>query len=73
MASIDPLLPLSGRAVVLTGGARRVGATLARALNCAGANLVLNYRGSRDEAAPLSTELTASRPRSVALVQADLL
>ncbi|MGH8285211.1 MAG: pteridine reductase [Steroidobacteraceae bacterium] len=73
MASIDPLLPLSGRAVVLTGGARRVGAALARAFHGAGANLFLHYRGSRDEAAALSRELTASRPNSVALVQADLL
>lgn len=73
MAPIDPLPPLSGRTVVLTGGARRVGAALARAFHGAGANLVLHYRGSRDEAAALSRELKASRPNSVALVQADLL
>lgn len=64
---------LSGRTVLITGGARRVGATLARALHGAGANLVIHYRRSSSEAARLAKDLNEERPRSAALVQADLL
>lgn len=66
-------LPLAGRTVMITGGARRVGAALARKLHDAGANIVLHYRRSRDEAATLAAELNDERARSVALVEADLL
>jgi len=64
---------LSGRTVLITGGARRVGATLARALHAAGANLVIHYRRSSSEAARLAKDLNEERPRSAALVQGDLL
>lgn len=66
-------LPLRGRTALITGGARRVGAVLARALHGAGANLVLHYRSSAGEALELARELGAARADSVATVQADLL
>ena len=41
---------LSGKTVLITGGARRVGAAIARKLHEAGANLVVHYRNSAAEA-----------------------
>src|SRR2546430_13376036 len=64
---------LSGKVVLVTGGAKRVGAAIARRLHREGANLMLHYRGSEREARALRTELNAARADSVALVQADLL
>lgn len=64
---------LTGKAALITGGARRVGAEIARTLHAAGMNLVIHYRSSRDDAHGLKTELEHTRPASVALVQADLL
>jgi pteridine reductase len=37
---------LTGKTVLITGGARRVGAAIASALHGAGANLVIHYRKS---------------------------
>jgi len=65
--------PLSGKVVLVTGGAKRVGAAIARRLHREGANLMLHYRGSEHEARAVRTELNAARADSVALVQADLL
>jgi pteridine reductase len=64
---------LEDKAVLITGGARRVGAAIARRLHAAGANLVVHYRSSAADARDLKQELTATRPGSVALVQADVL
>ena len=64
---------LNGKAVLVTGGARRVGAAICRRLHAAGANLMVHYRGSALEANALQTELNARRTSSVALGQADLL
>ncbi len=64
---------LAGKTVLITGGARRVGATLARKLHAAGANLALHYRTSAAEARELATHLNGARADSAALVQADLL
>ncbi|WP_028536098.1 pteridine reductase [Paludibacterium yongneupense] len=64
---------LTDKVVLITGGARRIGAAIARCLHQRGARLVLHYRSSRAEAEALQRELEAVRPGSVALVQADLL
>jgi len=64
---------LSGKVVLVTGGAKRVGAAIARRLHREGASLMLHYRGSEREAHTLQSELNAARANSVALVQADLL
>ncbi len=58
---------------MITGGARRVGAVIARVLHEAGANLVVHYRRSANEAAQLADELNAKRPKSIVTIQADLL
>jgi pteridine reductase len=64
---------LTGKSVLITGGARRVGAAIVRKLHGAGANLVIHYRNSAGDAGALAAELNQLRPRSVALFQADLL
>jgi pteridine reductase len=65
--------PLEGKVVLITGGARRVGAGVTRHLHARGANVVVHYRASAAEARDLKKELTGSRPDSVVLVQGDLL
>jgi pteridine reductase len=62
-----------GKTVLITGGARRVGAAICRRLHIAGANLMLHYRTSAGEARLLQAELNHVREGSVALIQADLL
>lgn len=64
---------LTGKSVLVTGGARRVGATICRHLHAAGANVVVHYRNAAQDAHALQQELDAVRPQSVALVRADLL
>mgnify|MGYP000913370816 FL=1 len=64
---------MQGKVVLITGGAKRVGAASARLLHAAGANLMIHYRSSATEARALSTELNALRADSVVLIQADLL
>ena len=64
---------LEGKVVLITGGARRVGAAIARRLHTAGANLVVHYRSSTADARALKSELIAARADSVVLVQGDLL
>jgi pteridine reductase len=65
--------PLEGKVVLITGGARRVGAGVTRHLHARGANVVVHYRASAAEARDLKKELTTARPDSVVLVQGDLL
>jgi pteridine reductase len=64
---------VQGRIVLITGGARRVGAAICRRLHAAGASLMLHYRESAGEARLLQAELNHTRPDSVALIQADIL
>jgi pteridine reductase len=64
---------MQGKVVLITGGAKRVGAAIGRLLHASGANLMIHYRSSVGEARVLQDELNAVRPDSVALIQADLL
>jgi pteridine reductase len=64
---------LEDKVVLITGGARRVGAAIARRLHGVGADLIVHYRSSATEARALKDELTSQRPDSVVLVQGDLL
>ncbi len=63
---------MRGKVVLITGGAKRVGASICRRLHREGANLVIHYRSSAAEAAALCDELNRLRPDSAALAQADL-
>jgi pteridine reductase len=64
---------VQGKVVLITGGAKRVGAAICRRLHGAGARLMLHYRASAGEARLLQAELNHVRANSVALIQADLL
>ena len=64
---------LDGKTALVTGGARRVGAAIARRLHAAGAKVLLHYRDSEADAAKLESELNALRARSAAKVKAELL
>jgi len=64
---------LAGKTALITGAARRVGAEIARTLHAAGANTVLHYRSSSEDAAELAREFNHQRPGSAALVSGDLL
>ncbi len=59
--------------MLITGGAKRVGAAICRRLHASGASLMLHYRASAGEARLLQAELNRARADSVALIQADLL
>ncbi len=61
------------KAVLVTGGARRVGAAIARAVHAAGADVVVHCHRSRADAERLVADLESRRPGSAAIVQADLL
>ncbi|MBS3799953.1 MAG: pteridine reductase [Thioalkalivibrio sp.] len=59
--------------VLITGSARRVGATIARFLHAAGLRVLIHYRGSGADAAALAEVLNARRPGSARCLQADLM
>ncbi|XSG86029.1 MAG: pteridine reductase [Methylohalobius sp. ZOD2] len=63
---------MAAKVVLVTGGARRIGAAIAETLHQAGFNIVLHYRSSQGEAASLKSRLEARRSGSVRLVKADL-
>jgi pteridine reductase len=64
---------LAGKAALVTGGARRVGAAIARRVHAAGAAVLIHYRDSEADAARLASALNAARPKSAAKVKAELL
>lgn len=64
---------MQGKVVLITGGARRVGAAICRNLHAHGASVMVHYRTSAQEARSLASELNLRRTDSVALLQGDLL
>lgn len=64
---------MQDKVVLITGGAKRVGAAVCRLLHADGASLMLHFRSSAGEARLLQAELNHMRAGSVALIQADLL
>ncbi|MDV6343429.1 pteridine reductase [Nitrosomonas sp. Is37] len=64
---------MKNKVILVTGGAKRVGAAICRKLHAQGANLMVHYRSSQNDAQMLRQTLEQMRPDSVELVQADLL
>ena len=62
---------MQGKVVLVTGGAKRVGAAICRRLHAAGARLAIHYRSSAKEALALCDELNGLRQDSAAVFQAD--
>jgi pteridine reductase len=63
---------LDSKVALITGGARRIGAAIARTLHSEGMNLIIHYRNSGDNAKTLADELNQHRSGSVSLAKADL-
>ena len=63
---------INGGAALVTGGAQRLGAAMARALAARGTDVAVHYHGSRDAAEALAGELRAAGVGAAA-VAADLL
>jgi pteridine reductase len=63
---------LAGRCVLVTGGAKRLGAAMARRFHAAGASVVVHYHRSRPAADDLVAELNATRDGSALAACADL-
>jgi len=64
--------PLEGKVALITGGAHRIGAAVARMLHAHGMKLVIHYHTSEKAAHALQEELHQNRPESVMLVRGDL-
>ncbi|OGA69367.1 MAG: pteridine reductase [Betaproteobacteria bacterium RIFCSPLOWO2_12_FULL_68_20] len=64
---------LQGKAALVTGAARRIGAAIARELHAAGASVAIHYRDAEAEAVKLEAELNAARAGSALRVKAELL
>jgi pteridine reductase len=64
---------LAGRTALVTGGARRVGAAIVRALHGAGANVAIHCHHSLAAARALAAELAAERADSTLVIAGDLL
>jgi pteridine reductase len=63
---------LRDQVVLITGGARRVGAEIARTLHAAGANILIHYRASAAAAMTLADQFNQIRPHSAAIHSANL-
>ncbi len=60
---------LAGKAVLVTGGSRGIGAAIARAVGAAGAQVLVHYARNRDAAESVQREIGAERCH---IIQADL-
>lgn len=57
---------------IITGGARRIGAEIARHLHARGLNVLIHYRASGTEAEALAKSLNDDRPGSADIIGVDL-
>jgi 3-oxoacyl-[acyl-carrier protein] reductase/pteridine reductase len=62
-----PDQPLHGKSALVTGGARRLGRSIALALSAAGADVAVAYRNSRDEAEETCRAIEHAGRRGIAL------
>ncbi len=73
MSQLEHNKNLNNKVVLITGGAKRVGAAICRELHASGAQLMIHYKSSTNEARALQAELNLQRANSVAIIQGDLL
>jgi pteridine reductase len=64
---------LQGKVVLITGGAKRVGAAISERLHQHGAHVMIHYHHSASEANALKTKLNQLRPNSADTICCDLL
>lgn len=63
---------MKNKTVLITGAAKRIGATMAEHLHQSGLDVVVHYHSSAREADGLVARLNRSRPDSAAAIRADL-
>jgi pteridine reductase len=63
---------LDGKVALITGGAKRIGACLARTLHARGMTVAIHYHSSLKAAHTLQNELNAQRENSCMLIQCEL-
>ena len=63
----------AGKAALITGAGRRIGARIAKTLHQSGFNVVLHCRRSRDDAEALAAAMNRERGDSAHVLSADLL
>src|SRR5690606_26238089 len=68
---VDPP-SLAGRWALVTGAGKRIGATIARTLHAAGANVAVHYFRSADDAERVVAELNSTRAGSAIAVGGDI-
>jgi NAD(P)-dependent dehydrogenase (short-subunit alcohol dehydrogenase family) len=66
-----PENPLAGQVALITGAAKRIGRSIALRLATDGADIIVNYAGSKPEADALVAEIKSAGRRAIA-VQADV-
>lgn len=66
-------MTVKNKVILVTGGAKRVGAAICCKLHTQGAKLMVHYRSSQNDAQMLRQALEQTRPDSIGLIQADLL
>ena len=66
-------MKLAGKTALITGAARRIGAQSAKTLHENGANIIIHYGNSSEEAQKLVAEFNLKRTDSAISLQADLL
>ena len=68
---------MNEKAVLITGGAKRIGAETARTLHAAGMNIVIHYRSSRQEADELKAkglaEIEQEKSRVLSEIRTDVI
>jgi len=72
MSVTETTPPPADPVVLITGAARRIGATLARRFHAEGYRVLLHYRHSHVDAIQLADQLNALRSDSARVLQADL-
>src|SRR5262245_26438883 len=72
LTRVERPLNLDGKWALVTGAAKRIGATIARALHDAGANVAIHYFSSADAADTLVAELEGRRKGSAFAISADV-
>jgi pteridine reductase len=72
LSRVERPLDLDGKWALVTGAAKRIGATIARTLHDAGANVAIHYHSSAEAADALVADLEARRKGSAFAISADV-
>lgn len=67
-----PQIPSDAKTALITGGARRIGAEIARLLHTNGLNVIIHYNTSESAATKLCTDLNKQRKNSAFAIKANL-